>query len=274
MIDTATLTRLLNVFRPDTNLTQKTAKLLAADLRKAAARCDELAAAPADQPPTPDAPTPGPPAKRQKGRFDFTRFAQRYVVLRLFYVGWRYHGFASQEHEGNTVEGHLFRALERTCLLPPHSVWSDVGYTRCGRTDVGVSALHQVLTIRLRSKAPAGRAPPSPAQELDYPFILNKVLPDDIQVTGWRPAEAEFHARFSCRWREYNYFIAGAPRVCARARGWCCLVHRVLPATRVRTTTADAGAAAAQAWGSWTWRRCRRRRPTLRASTTSRTFAR
>ena len=233
MIDNSTLAKLLSVFRPDTNLTRKTAELLAVDLRKAAARCDELARAPADQQlATPDQP-PGRPAKRQKGRFDFTRFGQRYVILRLLYVGWRYHGFASQDHEGNTVEGHLFRALERTCLLPPGAVWSDVSYTRCGRTDVGVSARHQVLAIRLRSKAPAGAALPSAAQELDYPFVLNKVLPDDIQVTGWRPAEADFHARFSCRWREYNYFIAGAPR---RAR--CGAALAAARAARVYTQRA------------------------------------
>ena len=130
-----------------------------------------------------------PPAKRQKAAaapFDFARFRRRPVVLRLLYIGWSYHGFPSQDDSDNTVEWHLFRALERTRLLPPNTAWADVNYTRCGRTDVGVSATGQILTIDLRSKAAASEASlPEPSEELDYPFLLNRVLPDDIQVGHW-----------------------------------------------------------------------------------------
>jgi tRNA pseudouridine38/39 synthase len=157
-------------------------------------------------------PSEAPPAKRHKSNFDFAKYHKRYVVLRLFYIGWKYHGFSSQDHEENTVEGHLFRALERTCLLPQNSVWSEIRYSRCGRTDVGVSAASQIVALTLRSKAKVGEPLPGPSKELDYPSIVNRVLPDDIQVTGWAPAEVEFHARFSCKFREYMYFLPGVSR--------------------------------------------------------------
>jgi tRNA pseudouridine38/39 synthase len=216
MIDSGTLHKLLTLLRPDATLTKKTARFLAADLRKAAQLCDSFGddRAPAPDPASPEGSRQGPPTKRQKAVFDFSKFQSRPVVLRLLYIGWKYHGFPSQDHDENTVEGHLFRALERTCLLPPNSVWSDINYTRCGRTDVGVSALCQVLTINLRSKAPLDAALPSHAHEIDYPFILNKTLPDEIRITGWKPAEPNFHARFSATYREYKYFIPGSHSNC------------------------------------------------------------
>ncbi|KAF5830302.1 pseudouridine synthase [Dunaliella salina] len=48
---------------------------------------------------------------------------------------------------------------------------------------------------------------PPPEEELDYPFLLNKVLPEEIRVLGWRPVPDSFHARFSTSYREYKYFI-------------------------------------------------------------------
>jgi hypothetical protein len=205
MIDASVLSKLLGVLRPDTNLTQKSAKLLALDLRKAAAACDKLSLEGVSDVSDKLAPL----AKRHKSNFDFTKYHKRYVVLRLFYIGWNYHGFSSQDHDKNTVEGHIFRSLERTCLLPQNSVWSEIRYCRCGRTDVGVSAASQVVALTLRSKAKVGEPLPGPSEELDYPSIVNRVLPDDIQVTGWAPAEPDFHARFSCIYREYIYFMPG-----------------------------------------------------------------
>ena len=67
-----------------------------------------------------------------------------------------------------------------------------------------------MLTIQLRSKATHGDLLPEEADEIDYPLVVNRVLPDDIQLTGWQPAAPRFHARFSCTHREYKYFIAGA----------------------------------------------------------------
>ena len=88
-------------------------------------------------------------------------------------------------------------------------------YQRCGRTDVGVSAFNQVISLYLRSNLHSGVEfvdeydttisynPPektndSDASEFDYPTVLNKVLPSNIRVTGWCPVSRDFSARFSC----------------------------------------------------------------------------
>ena len=49
-----------------------------------------------------------------------------------------------------TVETLVFGALAKACLVESRGT---AGYTRCGRTDKGVSAAGQVLSLRLRSKA-------------------------------------------------------------------------------------------------------------------------
>lgn len=108
MPDAGTLARLLSVVRPGASLTRITAGQLAVDLRKLADKCEEYAAAaPAEEGPAGDpcvvAPSPTP--KRQK-TFDHDRFAHRYVAFRLMYVGWKYHGLASQLDEPNTGAGH------------------------------------------------------------------------------------------------------------------------------------------------------------------------
>lgn len=65
----------------------------------------------------------------------------RHVLLKLYYLGWDYQGFATQEESAKTIEYHLFAALKRTCLINSRE---KSNYHRCGRTDKGVSAFSQV----------------------------------------------------------------------------------------------------------------------------------
>jgi tRNA pseudouridine38/39 synthase len=44
-------------------------------------------------------------------------------------------------------------------------------------------------------------------EELDYPKLLNRVLPADIRVLAWCPAPPDFSARFHCKERMYKYFF-------------------------------------------------------------------
>lgn len=224
--ETETLSKLLAFCRPGVELTPSSAKHLAWDLRRLAKRCEKFAAggAPDEKPacvPT-QVQTTSSVLKRKKS-FDFDRFSVRYVAFRLLYVGWRYHGFTLQENAPNTVEASLFMALERTCLVRPGLSYKDMRYTRCGRTDIGVSALANVVTLELRSKARSNEPLPEPEDELDYPLLLNKVLPDDIQVTGWAPVDDECNARFSASHRQYKYFFSGALKLCCT-----CQLHGML----------------------------------------------
>jgi len=138
--------------------------------------------------------------------FDFNRYATRVIALRVAYAGWNYHGFASQGARGKpTVEQSVFDALARTRLVASSDdVFKTCDYARCGRTDRGVSGLGQIITLRVRSN---GGESDDVEREIDYVGTLNRTLPDDVRVLGWKPVEDDLNARFDCKWREYKYFF-------------------------------------------------------------------
>ncbi|XP_073505164.1 tRNA pseudouridine(38/39) synthase [Phyllobates terribilis] len=141
--------------------------------------------------------TPKPQRQRP---FDFSAHPKHHVALRLAYLGWNYQGFASQENTRNTVEEVMFSALIKTRLVESRQ---SSNYHRCGRTDRGVSALAQVISLDLRSAA-AGKP------EVRYTQMLNRVLPPDIRVLSWAAVPSSFSARFSCRSRTYRYLFPRA----------------------------------------------------------------
>ncbi|KAL3150588.1 hypothetical protein ABBQ32_000396 [Trebouxia sp. C0010 RCD-2024] len=135
-------------------------------------------------------------------------YQQRFVALEVFYLGWRYHGFASQCETEGTVEGHLFRAMRKAKLIGEEATWQQLNYSRCGRTDKGVSAAGQVVSLLLRSSGRTGEAAVGEEEEMDYSLKLNKELPHDIRVLAWCTVPAHFSARFSTAHREYTYYIS------------------------------------------------------------------
>ncbi|NXW59985.1 PUS3 synthase, partial [Eurystomus gularis] len=154
--------------------------------------------------------------KRQQRPFDFSAYGRRHVALRIAYLGWGYQGFASQENTSNTIEEKLFEALKKTRLVDDRQTSN---YHRCGRTDKGVSAFGQVISLDLRSNLSEGkkinghegglegRGEEEEEEELRYTHILNRVLPPDIRALAWAPVEPGFSARFSCLKRTYRYFF-------------------------------------------------------------------
>ncbi|KAH1139517.1 hypothetical protein GYH30_028761 [Glycine max] len=146
-----------------------------------------------------------------------TRFmshhSRRYVALKVMYFGKRFYGFASEAQMEPTVESELFKAFEKTRLLVGDKKESQ--YSRCGRTDKGVSSVGQVIALFLRSNLKisetnngnSGVVLDEQHGEIDYVRVLNRVLPNDIRIMGWCPAPVDFHARFSCLSREYKYFF-------------------------------------------------------------------
>lgn len=149
--------------------------------------------------------------------FNFKRFNKRHIALRIAYLGWDYHGFASQENINNTIEYHLFDALTKTKLIEDRPTSN---YSRCGRTDKGVSAFGQVITLDVRTnlheglgvivregvekkELPGGKE----EKELNYVHVLNRVLPPDIRVLAWAPVDPSFSARFDAKYRTYKYFF-------------------------------------------------------------------
>lgn len=149
-------------------------------------------------------------AKKKKKEFDYSRFSTRKVAIRFAYLGWNYNGLAVQINtDVPTVEGHILEALYKTKLIPSVDP-NDCEFSRCGRTDKGVSALRQVISLRVRSQLTPEQQADSAndRNEIDYLHILNQLLPDDIRLyeISLRPVE-DFDARFSCTHRHYKYFF-------------------------------------------------------------------
>ncbi len=106
-------------------------------------------------------------------------------------------GCASQDkcQCATTLQGHFFAALRHCRLIPADVDINSLQYSRCGRTDKGVSALSQVVALMLRSRGRAGEDELPPEKEMDYPGIINRSLPDEIRVMGWTTAPDDFSAR-------------------------------------------------------------------------------
>lgn len=208
---------------------------------------------PAPQPEADDGPkepTPGTTKPKVKRKMDPSKYATRYIALKLAYLGKNYGGFEFQAH-GNepSIEEELWNALTKACLIFPEDEkivdWECCEYSKCGRTDRGVSAFGQVIGIRVRSNQPLPKKrvkldeegvesststateqasngaveeqleetvkekPFDPIlDEIPYPRLLNRLLPSDIRILAWCPSPPpDFSARFSCRERQYRYFF-------------------------------------------------------------------
>ncbi|KAL8572427.1 hypothetical protein ACOMHN_000574 [Nucella lapillus] len=159
-----------------------------------------------------------PSARRDKARrqFDFNKYNTRHVALKVAYLGWDYQGFVVQEDTERTIEAALFDALTKTRLVEARETSN---YHRCGRTDKGVSAFGQVVSLDLRTnllKGPGVKVKEGgtahlrqgeTTTEIRYVHILNKVLPPEVRVLAWAPVEESFSARFSCKKRTYKYYF-------------------------------------------------------------------
>ena len=209
---------------------------------------------------TPFHKAPKPPPKA----FDASKYSTRLIALKFAYLGQKYNGF--EHHKNNstplpTIEEELWKALVKTRLINPVPTkgdntdynrvdrktfatwdregadvnWDGCEYSKCGRTDRGVSAFGQVIGVRVRSNKPMHKFPISPSpegqepesqeteqsdtdsepkpfndltSELPYIQLLNRVLPPQIRIYAWCPnPPPDFNARFSCKERRYKYFF-------------------------------------------------------------------
>lgn len=147
----------------------------------------------------------------KKRKFDFSKFENRFVAFRFAYMGWNYNGLNYQQEPTPlpTVEEEILQAMAKAKLIPSADP-ALCNFSRCGRTDKGVSALNQVISLDVRSalsKEDQARKDSDP-KELPYISILNSMLPTDIRITAvcLRPPQ-DFDARFSCSYRHYKYLF-------------------------------------------------------------------
>ena len=111
------------------------------------------------------------------------------LKLTLEYDGTGFRGWARQPGE-RTVEGAVRDALAKVYARFD-------GLAVAGRTDTGVHALANVVSLDVD-----GGPPPARAAE-----ALNTALPDDIAVRRAEEVAADFHARFSALSRSYRYRV-------------------------------------------------------------------
>ena len=169
---------------------------------------------------------------RKKGKVDPSKYTSRHIALKFAYLGKNYSGFEySTAAALPSIETELWRALVTACLIFPEDEnkvdFTCCDYSKCGRTDRGVSAFGQVIGLRVRSNGPlpkesspeesqdgsiatetregvvreAGgvdaeaegepKPPPPPFDplhdEIPYARILNRILPKDIRILAWCP---------------------------------------------------------------------------------------
>jgi tRNA pseudouridine38-40 synthase len=126
------------------------------------------------------------------------------LILTLEYDGTPFHGWAAQP-ELPTVEAALRAALAETFA-------SLEGLAIAGRTDNGVHALGQVVSVDVEGGPPPERTAAA----------LKPRLPDEITVTSAAEAPEGFHARFSARSRSYRYrlFTRATPSPFEVRRSW------------------------------------------------------
>ncbi|MCA1830821.1 MAG: tRNA pseudouridine(38-40) synthase TruA, partial [Actinobacteria bacterium] len=111
------------------------------------------------------------------------------LALLVAYDGTDFSGFARQKH-ARTVQGVLEDSLQLLLRSP-------VNTTAAGRTDAGVHASGQVVSLDV----------PGSTDPLWLLKRLNKLLSPEVVVRAASVVPATFDARFSATGREYEYRI-------------------------------------------------------------------
>ncbi len=109
------------------------------------------------------------------------------VVVKLFYLGTRYHG--SQIQPGlKTIERELQKAVDK---------YNETHLGRVkfsGRTDKGVHSLGQIVVLPINDTT-------------FYPEKLNTNLPEDIIAWAWTEITSKFNPRRQVKSRTYKYIL-------------------------------------------------------------------
>ena len=126
--------------------------------------------------------------------------------LTLEYDGSAYKGWQQQPGQP-TVEAVLRAAIAETTSS------AAVGLNAAGRTDAGAHALGQVVSFALECRWSAA----------ELVGAINARLPEDVVVVTGRRVRADFHARYSARYRHYRYLISERRQRLAlgRQQVWC-----------------------------------------------------
>lgn len=137
---------------------------------------------------------------------DERKYPKKKVVLLIAYSGKGYYGM--QRNPGNsqfrTIEDDLVTALVKSGCIPQEHCddMKKMSFQRCARTDKGVSAAGQVVSLKVRL--------------LDEIIEkINEHLPPQIRVLGLKRVTQGFNSKNNCDARTYSYTlptVAFAPK--------------------------------------------------------------
>jgi tRNA pseudouridine38-40 synthase len=129
---------------------------------------------------------------------------EKNIRLSVSYDGSRYHGWQRQDN-AMTVQEMIEEKLQIM-------VGVEIRLTASGRTDAGVHALHQTCNFRTSTSIP----PDSLRKG------LNALLPDDIFIKDAQNVSFDFHSRYDCKSKMYEYRILNreAPDIFRRKYVW------------------------------------------------------
>ncbi len=113
----------------------------------------------------------------------------RNFKVTIWYCGSAYHGWQIQNNSLTIQE--IFQKCLSDLLDRPTAV------NGCSRTDAGVHAREYVLNFTTDSTITCR----------GIVFGMNSRLPDDIGVKSCEEVPLDFHARFDCKGKEYEYLI-------------------------------------------------------------------
>ncbi|MBQ9461408.1 MAG: tRNA pseudouridine(38-40) synthase TruA [Clostridia bacterium] len=117
----------------------------------------------------------------------------RNILTTIKYDGRGYHGWQVQEN-ADSVQARFQEALYNVIGQRP-----DI--KGCSRTDAGVHANMYCVSFRTEHTIPADR----------LPLALNRFLPSSIAAVSAVDVPGDFHARYSCKGKEYIYKILNTP---------------------------------------------------------------
>lgn len=90
------------------------------------------------------------------GKDPFTNAQYVKVALKFAYNGRKYYGFEKvldkAQTNSITIEDKLFEAMSKVTMIKPEGspLDKDLDYSKAGRTDAGVSAMGNVISLKIR----------------------------------------------------------------------------------------------------------------------------
>lgn len=118
----------------------------------------------------------------------------RNLLITISYNGRNYHGWQIQDN-AITVQEIFQNALENIIQSTPYEIKG------CSRTDSGVHANMYCISLKMCHNIPCYR----------LLTAVNRFLPLDIAVLDVKEMPVDFHARYSCKSKEYVYKIWNNP---------------------------------------------------------------